>query len=317
MPAGHYVLKMGYENAVTGRHIGQFSLPEETDDIGVELPQDFPPLGSIQPPVPLGLVVQDELSLVGYSLDTDRVTAGGSVWLTLYWQALTDVSRDYVIGMQLLDATGAEVAYLLGRPVRSSYSTDRWQAQQVVQDPWRLDLPSDLSPSEYTLQLAVFDAGTQSEVAKVVLGSLLLVEQDRSFDIPDMQNIVDAGLGDRVRLLGYDMFVEPITGGGRLQVTLHWQTQEEMESSYKVFVHLLNPDGEVVAQHDSVPGNGELPTTDWAIGEIVSDRHQLEFIGLPAGQYRLVAGMYEPTTGERLLTPHGDTAVLLETQVIN
>ncbi len=317
MPPGQYVLKMGYENAVTGQPIGQFALPAGTDDIIVELPRDFPALGSIRPSVPLDLVVQDELSLVGYDLDTDRVTGGDSVWLTLYWQPVTDVSHDYVISLQLLDATGSEVTYWLGRPVRSSYPTDRWQAQQVVQDPWRLDLPSELSPGEYTLRLAAFDSETQVEVGKVALADMSVVERERKFDIPDYQKAVNTDLGDRVRLLGYDLFAEPITGGGRFQVTLHWQAQEKIESSYKVFVQLLSLDGEVVAQHDSVPADGEIPTTDWAVGEVVSDRHLIEFMGLPAGEYRLIAGMYESTTGERLPTPDGETAILLETLAIN
>lgn len=317
MPPGQYMLNMGYESAKTGQSIGGFMLPANNPRIDVTLPADFPPLGAIQPTMPLSLVVQDELSLVGYESDSDKVKPGDSVWLTFYWQALTDVSHDYVIGLQLLDSTVSEVAYWLGRPVRSSYSTDQWQAQQIVQDPWRLSLPSEVSPGEYTLHLAVYDSETQAEVGKIILGRMSIVEREQSFDIPDMQKDVNVGLGDQVGLLGYDLYAEPITGGGRFQVTLHWQAQEKMGRSYKVFVHLLSLDGEVVAQHDSVPADGEIPTTDWAVGEVISDRHLIEFLGLPAGEYRLVVGMYDSTTGERLPTSGGGTTILLETLAIN
>jgi hypothetical protein len=317
MPPGQYVLKMGYENGQTGQSIGEFSLAADADDITVKLPRVFPALGSIRPPVPLDFVFLNELSLSGYELSPDRVTPGKSMWLTLYWQALADVSHDYVVGLQLLDATGAEATYWLGRPVRSSYSTDQWQMQQVVQDPWRLDLPAGISPGDYTLRLALFDAETQAEVGRVSLGQVSVVRREQKFDIPDMQKAVNASLGDRVILLGYDLLAEPIMGGGHLRVTLYWQAREAMGSSYNVFVHLLSPDGTVVAQHDSVPSGGEIPTDDWAIGEVVADRHLIEFLGLPAGEYRLVAGMYDPATGERLSTLEGDTAILLQSLAIN
>jgi hypothetical protein len=121
-------------------------------------------------------VFQDELELVGYQLDDDQVKPGESVWLTLYWQALNGVSHDYVLALQLLDAAGAEVTYWLGRPLRSSYPTDRWQKQQAMQDPWRLDLPAQVPAGSYILRLALFDAETQAKMGEVDLGKLSLAE---------------------------------------------------------------------------------------------------------------------------------------------
>jgi hypothetical protein len=313
MPPGAYVLKMGYERAEGGQPIGEFVLPADGDDVIVKLPRVFPPVAEVQPDVPLDLVVKEELRLMAYELDTDQLTPGGSMWLTLDWYALSDVRHDYVEALQLLDEGGTEVAYWLGRPVRSGYPTDQWQAHQIVRDPWRLELPSEVSPGEYTLRLTLFDAETQAKVGEVALAEMSVVERERHYDIPDYQKAVNDDLGDQVKLLGYDLLAEPITGGGRFQVTLYWQAREKMESSYKVFVHLLSLDGEVLAQHDSVPADGEIPTTDWAVGEVIPDRHQIEFLGLPAGKYRLVVGMYDSTTGERLLASEGKTSILLNT----
>jgi len=174
MPLGQYVLKMGYEDAPTGQHIGEFVLPADADDVEVMLPRLFPYLGSIQPAVPLDLVLKDELSLSGYEFDRDRLMPGEAMWVTLYWQALADVSHDYVIGLQLLDEAGSEVTYWLGRPVRSSYPTDQWQARQVIQDPWRLVMPADLLPGRYSLALSVYDAPTARLVATTPLQEVWL-----------------------------------------------------------------------------------------------------------------------------------------------
>jgi hypothetical protein len=176
MPEGEYVLKMGYESAPAGQPIGEFVLPANNPRIAVGWPTVFPPLGSVQAPMQINQVFQDELELVGYQLDDDQVKPGESVWLTLYWQALNGVSHDYVLALQLLDAAGAEVTYWLGRPLRSSYPTDRWQKQQAMQDPWRLDLPAQVPAGSYILRLALFDAETQAKMGEVDLGKLSLAE---------------------------------------------------------------------------------------------------------------------------------------------
>jgi hypothetical protein len=74
-----------------------------------------------------------------------------------------------------------------------------------------------------------------------------------------------------------------------------------MDTSYKVFVHLYDKDGQIVAQRDRLPGLDVRPTTDWEEGEVLADRYtvQLEADVAP-GVYQLAVGMYDPATGERL-----------------
>jgi hypothetical protein len=90
-----------------------------------------------------------------------------------------------------------------------------------------------------------------------------------------------------------------------------------MESSYSVFVHLLGPGDVLVAQHDGVPAGSAIPTDTWLVGEVVPDHHIVEFSTLSPGEYRLVVGMYDPATGERLLSSEGKTTILLERITIN
>jgi hypothetical protein len=159
----------------------------------------------------------------------------------------------------------------------------------------------------------LFDAATQSKVAQQNLGRIPLVTRRRTFELPDMQETVAANFSNQITLLGYNLFFESLTGGGRLRAVLYWQAQADLATSYTVFVHLLSPSGAVAAQHDGIPANGTIPTTDWSAGEVVEDRHQFEFANLPPGEYRLVAGLYNPQTGERLPLVDGGSAVLLHT----
>jgi hypothetical protein len=74
-----------------------------------------------------------------------------------------------------------------------------------------------------------------------------------------------------------------------------------MNTSYTAFVHLLDKEGNLVAQQDQIPGQGAYPTSGWLAGEMVSDTYT---IGLPTGldydTYRLSVGLYELSTAERL-----------------
>ena len=52
-------------------------------------------------------------------------------------------------------------------------------------------------------------------------------------------------------------------------MTLYWQVEGEVEKSYKVFVHVYDEKGEIVAQRDWLPGLGVRLTVDWETGEVM------------------------------------------------
>ena len=120
-----------------------------------------------------------------------------------------------------------------------------------------------------------------------------------------------------------DFKLEPASPrpGEALQVTLFWQPRTETNRSYSVFVHLLDKQGQIVAQHDGIPANGTLPTNIWLSDEIIAEAHTADLCGLPAGQYDLRVGLYDLTTGQRLpvvsTQPVANGAVLLLPVEIN
>jgi hypothetical protein len=173
MPPGRYFLKMGYQSS-DGELIGLFSLPEEGDTIEAVPPEQFP--ADFELPYTLNLKIDPTLAVAGYGLDSEPWVGGQTFWLTLFWRATANVQRDYVVNLRLLNTANEEVAYWLGRPVRSGYPTYRWQAGQIVQDPWRLDLPNDLLSGDYRLEIVLFDANTQTEVVRTVLQTVAILD---------------------------------------------------------------------------------------------------------------------------------------------
>ncbi|MDQ1301850.1 MAG: Bacterial rane protein YfhO [Chloroflexota bacterium] len=119
-----------------------------------------------------------------------------------------------------------------------------------------------------------------------------------------------ATVGDVALLLGFD--AAPARGAHALDVTLYWFALRDVGANYKVFVHLLGPDGAVIAQHDGEPGGGFTPTNRWRSGELIADRHRVPLpAGQPSGEYGLKAGMYQPNPPRNLPVdpPTGDGRV--------
>ena len=101
---------------------------------------------------------------------------------------------------------------------------------------------------------------------------------------------------DVAQLIGYDVI--PAKGESALDVTLYWFALRETSQNYKAFVHLLDANGSVVAQHDGDPVGGHTSTTRWMQGELIADTHRLALPEGLAGQFELRAGMYEVRPGE-------------------
>jgi hypothetical protein len=106
--------------------------------------------------------------------------------------------------------------------------------------------------------------------------------------------------------------------GDWFYVVLEWEPRRSIGKDYKVFVHVRDAQDKVVFQNDKLPLNSLLPTTRWQPGEKLRDAHAMVIPpDLPAGKYRVVVGVYDPITGDRLTTSDGqDTATIGEVEVL-
>jgi hypothetical protein len=101
------------------------------------------------------------------------------------------------------------------------------------------------------------------------------------------------------------------TPSGVVGVDLHWRASTAVEREAKVFVHLYDPAGQLVAQHDAFPVNDNRPPATWQAGESIIDRHGLAVPAGTAGPWELIVGLYDPATGERVPALDGRTTVEL------
>ena len=104
--------------------------------------------------------------------------------------------------------------------------------------------------------------------------------------------------------------------GDTVDVRLLWLARQSMDESYKVFIHVMDEQGKLVAQWDGRPLNNASNTNRWIPGQIVYDRFEVPLPpDLPPGRYQVRIGLYNEADGQRL--PVLDTAgVQVDDQVM-
>jgi hypothetical protein len=119
-------------------------------------------------------------------------------------------------------------------------------------------------------------------------------------------------LGDnQIALLDYRI-EGPLRHGATVRLNVLWQALKPLDDDYTVFVHAVDGEGAIWGQGDTEPQEGEYPTTEWGLGEIVQDRYELQIdLAGPREGYQLVVGMYVSGTGKRLKLPDGTAEVIL------
>jgi len=247
-----------------------------------------------------------------------RVTPGASLPVTLYWQALAPVDEDLSVSVQLFSwqqALGQHDSY----PGGGLWPTSRLVPGQVVRDthliPVRRDAkgptPGWISISLYRFSTMEKLSATDAQGQPVVFPILTRIALDPAEPAPTLAGAhpLDASFGSRVRLTGYDLASSLVRAGEEVTVTLYWQTIADMDVNYSTFIHLRDAGtGEpacspcrTAAQVDAELLQGFYPTSAWQPGEVFGDTQHLSLPqDLPAGTYRIFAGLYDAMTGQRL-----------------
>jgi hypothetical protein len=120
---------------------------------------------------------------------------------------------------------------------------------------------------------------------------------------------LDAGFDGRIVLEGA-AGPQRVVSGHRLPVALRWRAASVPASDLKVFVHLVDAEGRLVAQHDGVPGEGTRPTASWTPAVPVIDLHWVDIPNAAApGSYTILVGLY--TDHARLMLADGRNALSL------
>jgi hypothetical protein len=242
--------------------------------------------------------------LLGYDLGRKEVEPGRTLRVVLYWEVLEETETNYVLFAQLFGRQAATVGQRDTYTGLGHYPTSFWKAGQVIADEVFIPVASDaLGPTKLRLDVGLYQRGSKERLAVVdgagdPVGAATIgwLKLNAVKELPPPEVSTDYRFGDGIALVGYDLE----RGAGGTELILHWASLAPADQDYTVFVHLVGPDGELVAQADGPPAGGDYPTSLWEFGEIIFDERLIPTQDLPAGTYHLRLGMYLLETGVRL-----------------
>ncbi|MCA9951824.1 MAG: hypothetical protein KDE48_19370 [Anaerolineales bacterium] len=236
------------------------------------------------------------LRLLGFNQDRAAAVPGEELLLTLFWERLgADFSEN--ITVHLLDANDATKQTWTWPLVTSSIDISDWPQEQPLRSQHLLRLPATLDSGSYQFVLA----------DDILLGELTIDAPDRVFEAPVVATVVSIPFGDQIEFSGYTLQQQDFA----VQLDLVWQALSEIPTSYRVFVHVVDENGQILAQSDGEPANWTRPTTGWASGEYIVDSHQILLPNTLSNRgLEIYIGLYDPQTGQRLSTGQADFVIL-------
>ncbi len=256
------------------------------------------------------------LQLVGVEMkEGQSVTPGGGpVSLTLYWRAEEPVSANYISSVHLLGREWASVGQIDRYPAMGMIPTSRWQQGDIYRDDYRIMTRGAITaPAALSIAVSLYDDRADRVLAATgdqgqPLDPLIVGEPVRLAaaepELPELEAAVDVPFEQGITLAGYELgMAHP---GETVPVALFWQAAHTPDRAYTVFVHLLDQNGERIAGADGPPVNNFFPTSLWQAGDVIDDVHELAVpSGLPAGEYQVRVGLYDPESGVRLQRADG------------
>jgi len=196
-----------------------------------------------------------------------------------------------------------------------------WQPGQIVPDTRYIPLNENASAGGYRLALAVYEypglVPLQADTAAApeewtLVGQSAIGLDAFVSDAAETETI--ATIDPYYELADYEI-VPPLGNaqpGENITVSVDWRVTQVTPESYINFVHLLDAEGNLLAQQDVVPFEGRFPTWAWPLNGIVSPSFSLI---IPEGSqppYQVRVGMYRYPSLENLpVQQHGEATNII------
>ncbi|GAB4511449.1 MAG: hypothetical protein OHK0046_09540 [Anaerolineae bacterium] len=102
------------------------------------------------------LVFNEALALIGYTLPRSVFSPGEIVPVSLVWSPVEPLPDDYNVSVQIATLDGFPLAQRDGQPQATFGAMTQWEAGARYTDNHGLQLPADIPPGEYAVQVVVY-----------------------------------------------------------------------------------------------------------------------------------------------------------------
>jgi hypothetical protein len=218
------------------------------------------------------------MKIVEAKLANDNVESGDQLAFTMLINSGDKPIKGLTASLFLVDTKNRPA---LNEPLSFTYSPDQWALNELIRQPFSLNLPPDLDGGTYRVGITVRD-GERSIITEHAVGLITLTVPQRTFAIPPISRTTNHNFRDSIRLLGYDVRDDSIF--------VYWQSLKPVTKRLTIFVHRLDSTGAFVAGNDLAPARA---TTSWATGEVITTVHPIRV----GDTFEI--GLYDPISGER------------------
>jgi len=123
-----------------------------------------------------------------------------------------------------------------------------------------------------------------------------------NFITPQPQIAANVDFGQQIKLVGADV---DAVASNNLSLNLYWQALVQPPHAYTVFIHVLDAQGNLIAQQDNMPVHDQLLTSCWQPGEQVTDPYTVALPTRGPQPASIEVGLYRLDTGARLTRDDG------------
>lgn len=277
----------------------------------------------------------DDISLLGYDLNTHSISAGDTLDLTLYMQANNNLTDDYSMSVHLYTQALPDIESLVQDDMtlgEFKYPTRAWIPNLAVRNHFELIIPDDLATNQSYQLIAILwqgDLSNRIPIQETIFpifadGTTLVLDgiAAPASDTPPVMTSLSYDFAADFSLAGYDL-PQSATIGQDVSLNFWWQADSDSDVTATQFLHWFNTDTEEFFIFDQVPFAGYFPTQDWVAGMLVQDSWTVSIPDdIPAGTYRVQTGMFELATAQRIAvadntgTPVTDNSIILGEVVI-
>jgi mannosyltransferase len=278
-----------YAGGFWGLKLQHYALPPDVRFSSEPLPEQ-----------PVRVNFDDQVTLLGYSVSTEDASTSG-LEVTLYWEALQDLTEDYKVSLRLRDVAGHEWGGYDGRPTSLLYPTFRWSSGEQLFGTVPITPTAGTPPGRYELQASLYSdvnlvgldvldkEGTPSGTT-ATLGSVEL-SAGRPASKSDVQPLypLEVAIREEMGLLGCDSSASSAQPGDTLLVKLYWHTLLSPADDYVLLLRLYDEQGGLADQvidgpdvkgvritvgsaeggQAYHPANVRYPTSHWREDEVV------------------------------------------------
>ena len=153
IPTGRYRLEMGIYEPSTMKHLRATDGRERIvlDFLKVAVGKE-----EFMPQHPMEANLDDKVTFLGYDIISRRTSPGGSIDLTLYWQAQRRMEKDYTVFVHLVDEEGQIWGQKDNQPEGGFYPTSFWDPGEAIKDKYQFQVRPETPAGEYQIEVGMY-----------------------------------------------------------------------------------------------------------------------------------------------------------------